>query len=100
MLTLPNYSEDSIEVEVLKTIKNLHQDAYFITTKFIHVSNFDKEELNKFILDKIKNKPDDKHLKFRYKQGDLSLIFTLYPINKPVNKKFSLINEFVKLCQS
>ena len=97
MLTLPNFSEDSIEVEILKAVKDLHQTAYFVTTKFIHVSNFYKAELKKFLLDKINNKLDGKHLKFRYTQGDLSLIFTLYPVNKPINKKFSLINYFVKM---
>ncbi len=98
MLTLPNYSEDSLEVVVMKKVAKLPQKHYFITVQFIQKgrelpTGFEEELLRRI------DKKSPESFKFIYHNNSWRLLFTLIRQDKPTPKAFSLVNTFIQLCK-
>lgn len=98
MLTLPNYSEDCIEVRIFKLIKDLPQTSFFVTVDFVEIETVDEDDIANFVLDQIDQKSKHQAFKIKYQKNRTILVFTFISTQSPLNKKFSLINSFVKLC--
>lgn len=98
MLKLPNYSEDCLEVLIMKAIKENCSRDYFITVQFLKKG----EQMPLGMIAKMKEKighNSPKSFKFIYTEGDWRLLLTFIERNKPVEKNFSLINDFLRLCR-
>lgn len=99
MLLLPNYSEDCIEVLLMKEMAALPQASYLITVKFLAFG----KELPSGLSDKVielidRKKPQS--FKFIYQESGWRLLLTFISVNTPIEKSFSLVNDFVKLCKN
>ncbi len=99
MLCLPNYSEDSFEVKIMKQIALHPQNKYFITVEFSKKGESLPLYLQDFLTDKSNQYQESQPFTRVYREGDWRLILTFIPRNKPIDRRFALTNTFVKLCQ-
>lgn len=100
MLELPNYSEDSPEVKILRAISNHPQTKYFIVTRFKSIGALQLDELHKFITDKVINRANYSTFKTSFSNQDTRLILTFYSTNSKLEYKYFLIHTFIEMCNS
>lgn len=100
MLKLPNYSEQSIEVRILKSIQAHPQENYFIVTQFKRVGTSLPNNLHQFITEKIASKKSISTFKTSLVESDTRLILTFYPRKEPLNYKYALVHTFIEMCNS
>mgnify|MGYP007098876052 CR=1 FL=1 len=94
MLKLPNYSEDCLEVLIMKAIKENCSRDYFITVQFLKKG----EQMPLGMIAKMKEKighNSPKSFKFIYTEGDWRLLLTFIERNKPVEKKLFANQRFL-----
>lgn len=99
MLTLPNFTENCSEVQVLKLVRDLDQDTFFITVEFVKIGDINVTDLKTFLLHQVESKANYQAFKVKYQKKGTQLRFTFFSKNQPLDRKYSLINVFVKLCQ-
>lgn len=98
MLRLPNYKENDLEVVIMKKIATICPDKYFTTVKFL---NRGKQMPVGFEL-KLSSKMTEncpKGFKFIYKELGWRLLFTCIPTDIPIERSYSLVNDFIQLCK-
>jgi hypothetical protein len=100
MLQLPNYSEDSLEVKILRTIANHPQTKYFIVAKFNSLGAIELNKLHEFITRKVINRENNTTFKTSFSDQDTRLILTFYPTNSNLEYKYSLIHTFIEMCNN
>lgn len=98
MLRLPNYSEDCVEVLIMKEVAKIHPESYLITVKFLAYGVVLPQGLFSTIEGKIRDKLP-KSFKFIHQESGWRLLVTCISGNEPIEKSFSLVNDFVKLCK-
>ena len=101
MLQLPNYSENSPEVQILKSLDSHPQSTYFISLDFSRKGAAYPHLLNEFISQKVMGHKDHPRC-FRaiFNQEGWRLILTFIPQNGPLNPKFHFVHKFIKMCQA
>lgn len=98
MLQLPNYKEDDFEVIIMKKIATIYPDKYFTTVKFLDKGDLLPVGFESKLSSKMKeNCP--KAFKFIYKELGWRLLFTCIPTDIPIERSYSLVNDFIQLCK-